>query len=69
LQEAVKLILEMEQNPKSVTLPSGKHERWTGRYWLHAMSRKFGENVGVETVIKPVNEELKKQGKPPFPTH
>lgn len=68
LKQAVELILKMEQNPKSVTLPSGKHERWTGRIWLHMMSRRFGANVGIETVINPTNENLKKQGKHEFPT-
>jgi hypothetical protein len=65
----VKAILDLEEDPQSFTLPDGKHVRFDGRTWLRTMSKAFKDNVGVETVIKPENEQLKKRGKPPFPTH
>jgi hypothetical protein len=68
LKNAVKVVLDLEQNPKSVTLEDGQHIRVSGRLWLRAISKKFQDNAGVETVIKPANEELKKRGKKPFPT-
>jgi hypothetical protein len=68
-KKAVEAILEMEQHPIPIKLSNGKNFKYTGRIWLRAMSKAFGDNVGVEVVIKPVNEQLKKQGMPPFPTH
>jgi hypothetical protein len=65
---AVGQVAELEKNPKSVTLPSGKHVKINGRVWLFAASQNFKDNCGVELVIKPVNAELAKQGKRPFPT-
>jgi hypothetical protein len=65
---AVQSVIDMETNPKPTKLPSGKIVRISGRLWLRAMSKKFGDNVGVEVVIKPTNEELKQRGKPPWPT-
>jgi hypothetical protein len=64
----LKKVAELEKNPKSVTLESGKQVRISGRVWLRALSFKFKDNVGVEVVIKPTNEELKKRGLKPFPT-
>ena len=69
LKDAVNLVLEKETNPKPVTLPAGQNIRVSGRLWLRAVSQKFKDQVGVELVIKPANAELKKRGKPPFPTH
>lgn len=65
--DATKMIVELENNPKSMTSPSGKNFRLTGRIWLRIMSKAFGDNVGIKVVIDPLNENLKKQGKPPFP--
>jgi hypothetical protein len=69
LKNAVQIVLDMEQSPKPVTLASGKHIRMSGRLWLRASSKAFGDNVGVKTVVEPANAEFKKRGKPPFPTH
>jgi outer membrane protein OmpA-like peptidoglycan-associated protein len=67
-RNAVQRILDLEQHPKPVTLPSGRHVRLSGRLWLRTISKKFKDLAGVEVVIKPVNEFLKRQGHPPFPT-
>jgi hypothetical protein len=68
LKNIVKVVLDLEQNPKPATLKDGQHIRLSGRVWLRLLSKKYTDNVGVETVIKPANEELKKRGKKPFPT-
>jgi hypothetical protein len=65
---AVQQVVDLEKNPKPVTLPSGKHVKISGRVWLFAASQNFKDNCGVELVIKPVNAELAKQGRRPFPT-
>jgi hypothetical protein len=67
-RKAVEKVLELENNPKPITLPDGRHIRLSGRLWLRVLSHQFKDNAGVEIVIKPANEELKKQGKRPFPT-
>jgi hypothetical protein len=70
LMRSVQKILDLEQNPKPVTLPgSGKHIRISARLWLRNVSKAYKDNAGVEMVIKPANEDLKKAGKPPFPTY
>jgi hypothetical protein len=68
LQDAVQKVLDLENNPKPVTLSSGKHVKISGRMWLWIASQNHKDNCGVELVIKPVNEELRKQGKRPWPT-
>lgn len=68
LTNAVKQVIALEQNPKPVTLRSGRHIRMSGRLWLRALSRTFKDNAGVEVVIKPANAELAKGDHPPFPT-
>ena len=68
-QNAVKAVLNLEQDPKLITLPSGKHIRLSGRLWLRAISIAYHDSAGVEVVVKRANEELKKRGRPPFPTH
>jgi hypothetical protein len=60
--------LALEQNPNPVTLPNGKQVKISGQMWLWSASQNFHENYGVELVIKPVNAELAKQGKRPWPT-
>ncbi len=69
LQNAVKTVLGLEQNPKPFTMPDGQHIRFSGRFWLRTLSHAFGDNAGVNAVVVPANAELKKRGKPPFPTH
>lgn len=69
LRNAVKTVLGLEQNPKPFTLPDGQHIRFSGRFWLRALSHAFGDNAGVNAVVIPANEELKKRDRPPFPTH
>jgi hypothetical protein len=66
---AVQRVLDLEKNPKTITLPNKKIIKMSGRLWLKVVSKAFGDNAAVEIVIKPVNEELRKRGKPPFPTH
>jgi len=66
---AVKAVIKLEQQPKPIELKNGDHIRLTGRIWLRALSIRFKDNAGIEVVVKPANEELKKRGKPPFPTH
>ncbi|MFZ0956871.1 MAG: hypothetical protein WAN60_11050 [Candidatus Sulfotelmatobacter sp.] len=69
LLRAVQKVLDLEQNPKPITLPgSGKHIRLSGRLWLRNVSRAYKDNAGIEIVIKPANEDLAKRGKKPFPT-
>jgi hypothetical protein len=68
-QNAVQKVLDLEQQPKPITLPDGKNIRMSGRLWLRVVSKAFNDNAGVEIVIKPANEELRKRGRPPFPTH
>jgi len=68
LRNAVERVLKLEQNPKPVTLPDGKNIRINGRIWLRSISKAFKDNAGVEVVIKPANEDLKKRKMPPFPT-
>jgi hypothetical protein len=68
-KNAATKVVDLEQTPKPITLPSGKHIRLSGRLWLRAVSKTFRDNAGVEVVIKPANEELAKRGKPPFPTY
>jgi hypothetical protein len=67
-QNAVQGVLDLEQNPKPFTLADGQHIRISGRIWLRAISKAFGDNAGVQVVVIPANEELKKRGRPPFPT-
>jgi hypothetical protein len=69
LKNAVKAVLDLEQHPKPFMMANGRHVRITGRVWLRAISRAFGDNAGVKVVVIPANEELKKRGRPPFPTH
>jgi outer membrane protein OmpA-like peptidoglycan-associated protein len=69
LKNAVKTVLGLEQHPKPFTLPDGQHIRISGRLWLRSISKAFGDNAGVEAVVVPANEGLKKRGRPPFPTH
>jgi hypothetical protein len=69
LKNAVQTVLNLEEHPKPVTLQGGQHIRVNGRLWLRAISMAYGDNAGVEVVIKPANEELAKKRKPPFPTH
>lgn len=69
LQNAVKAVLNLEQNPKPFTMPDGQHIRFSGRFWLRALSHAFGDKAGVNAVVVPANENLKKRGRPPFPTH
>lgn len=66
---AVKAVINLEQNPKPTELRNGDHIRLSGRIWLRSLSIAFKDNAGIEVVVKPANEELKKKGKPPFPTH
>jgi outer membrane protein OmpA-like peptidoglycan-associated protein len=66
---AVKAVLALEQHPKPFTLKDGRHIRISGRVWLRTISKAFGDNAGVKVVVIPANEELKKRGRPPFPTH
>lgn len=68
LQTAVKNVLEREQNPKEVTTPDGKHIKISGRLWLRAASKTFKDQCGVKLVIEPMNEKLREQGRPPWPT-
>ncbi|HTM76066.1 MAG TPA: hypothetical protein VL133_00340, partial [Devosia sp.] len=68
LRIAVDEVLKLEQNPKPVTLPSGKHVKISGREWLFAASQNFKDNCGVKLVIEPVNAQLAKNGKRPWPT-
>ena len=65
---AIRKVVDLETNPKPITLPSGKHIRLNGREWLRALSKAYKDNAGIEIVIKPANAELAKQGKRPFPT-
>jgi hypothetical protein len=65
---ATQKVVDLETNPKPITLPDGKHIRLSGRLWLRALSKAYKDNAGIEMVTKPANEELKKQGKRPFPT-
>ncbi|HEU5340698.1 hypothetical protein [Edaphobacter sp.] len=68
LLAATQKVVDLELHPKPVTLPDGKHIRLSGRLWLRALSKTYKDNAGIEIVIKPANEELRKQGKRPFPT-
>jgi len=68
-QKAAQQVIDLEQNPKLITLPDGKNIRMSGRLWLRVVPKAFKDNAGVEIVIKPANEELRKRGRPPFPTH
>lgn len=65
---ATQKVVDLETNPKPITLPDGKHIRLSGRLWLRALSKTYNDNAGIEIVTKPANEELRKQGKRPFPT-
>lgn len=67
-QEIMNMLLKMEQNPKPTTLADGKTIRLSGRIWLRLASRIHKDNVGVEFVIKPTNENLKAKGQKPWPT-
>lgn len=67
-QEIMAMLLKMEQNPKPSTQPDGKTLRVTGRIWLRLISNVHKDNVGVEFVIKPTNENLKAKGQRPWPT-
>jgi hypothetical protein len=66
---AVKAVINLEQNPRPIELKSGDHIRLTGRVWLRSLSIAFKDNAGVEVVVTPANEELRKKGKPPYATH
>jgi hypothetical protein len=66
---AVKAVINLEQNPRPTELKNGDHIRINGRIWLRSLSVALKDNAGIEVVVKPANEELKKRGKPPFPTH
>jgi hypothetical protein len=66
---AMKAVINLEQEPKPIELKNGDHIRLTGRMWLRALSLAFKDNAGIEVVVKPANEKLNKKGKPPFPTH
>jgi len=65
---AIRKVVDLETNPKAITLPSAKHIRLSGRLWLRALSKMYKDKAGVEIVIKPANADLAKQGKRPFPT-
>ncbi|HJU09220.1 MAG TPA: hypothetical protein VJ728_00010 [Candidatus Binataceae bacterium] len=68
-QSVLQRVLDLEQHPKPITLSNGDHIRMNGRLWLYAISKAYGDDVGVKLVVVPANEELKKRGKPPYPTH
>jgi hypothetical protein len=67
--KAVDIVIGLEQEPKPVNLENGDHIRLTGRVWLRSLSIAYKDNAGVEVVVKRANAELRKIGKPPFPTH
>jgi hypothetical protein len=67
-RDAVQAVIDLEQNPRPVTLKSGKTIKLTGRLWLRALSKTFKDNAGIEVVIIPVNEELKKENQK-WPVH
>lgn len=69
--EAYMDILKMEANPVEVTATAnGKQQKIkaNGKMVLRGLWVSTKGDVGVKMVVQ-VNEMLKKQGKPPFPTH
>ena len=69
--EAYMDVLKLELNPVETDIPIGGRPRKikvNGKLALRALWVSTGGNAGVKIVTQ-VNEALKKQGKPPFPTH